>query len=304
MSGTAAPSSPLHNPGVRVKVATHNVMFLPKIVGDWGQAQRARLIPEAEYLRGADLVAFQELFTIDPSTDLLGRMGKKGFSYQTPIVGRSRDGWDATGGNFSSWTPENGGVAIVSKWPILRKEQFIYADACGADWYANKGFAYTVLNVNGRRVHFLATHTQSDDSSCSAGAPQQIRRKQLGQLDAFLLGRRIPEQEPVLVAGDFNIDRHNPDDYADLLRYGGLQAADQRLGWKFSFDTQDNSVARVRYPGDPRQDLDYVLLRKGHRQPADTWNNRVLKVSSPEWTAGGRAYTDYSDHYPLVAGSV
>ncbi len=29
----------------------------------------------------------------------------------------------------------------------MRKEQFVFKDACGGDWFSNKGFAYAVLNV-------------------------------------------------------------------------------------------------------------------------------------------------------------
>ena len=42
------------------------------------------------------------------------------------VVGRSTSGWDATGGNYSSTTPEDGGVTLLSKWPILHKEQYVY----------------------------------------------------------------------------------------------------------------------------------------------------------------------------------
>lgn len=42
------------------------------------------------------------------------------------MVGRSKSGWDATGGAYSATTPEDGGVTVLSKWPIIRKEQFIY----------------------------------------------------------------------------------------------------------------------------------------------------------------------------------
>lgn len=54
--------------------------------------------------------------------------------YQTPTVGHSKSGWDSTSGSYSSTSVENGGVTILSKWPIKQKHQFVYKNGCGADW--------------------------------------------------------------------------------------------------------------------------------------------------------------------------
>ncbi|MDJ0344323.1 hypothetical protein QMK19_29555 [Streptomyces sp. H10-C2] len=74
-----------------------------------------------------------------------------------------------------------------------------------------------------------------------------------------------------------------------------------------SFDPATNSVAAYRYPGDPAQRLDHARLRNGHARPAH-WNNRVVPEHSPKWSVTSwfttYSYTDYSDHYPLVAGDV
>lgn len=48
-------------------------------------------------------------------------------------MGRSSGGRDATGGARSATTPEDGGVTVLSKWPIVRKEQYIHKDAYGSD---------------------------------------------------------------------------------------------------------------------------------------------------------------------------
>ncbi len=136
-------------------------------------------------------------------------------------MGRSRSGWDATGGSYSATTPEDGGVTILSKWPIVRKEQYVYKDACGADWWSNKGFAYAVLDVNGSRVHVLGTHAQSTDPGCSAGEAAQTRSRQFKAIDAFLDAKKIPAGEQVIVAGDMNVDSHTPE-YDTMLADAGL----------------------------------------------------------------------------------
>ncbi|WP_187282562.1 sphingomyelin phosphodiesterase [Streptomyces sp. MS191] len=287
----------------RLKVLTYNTFLFSKtLYPNWGQDHRAKEIPAAPFFQGNDVVVLQEAFD-NSSSDALKANAAGRYPYQTPVMGRSKSGWDATGGSYSATTPEDGGVTILSKWPIVRKEQYVYKDACGADWYSNKGFVYTVLDVGGTRVHVVGTHAQSTDPGCSAGEAAQMRSRQFKAMDAFLDAKNIPAGEQVLVAGDFNVDSRTPE-YGTMLADAGLAAADARTGHPYSFDTARNSIASERYPDDPREDLDYVLHRAGHARPGGWTNNVVLEQSAP-WTVsswGTRyTYTNLSDHYPVTA---
>ncbi|OKJ93544.1 phospholipase [Streptomyces sp. CB03234] len=286
-----------------LKVLTYNAFLFSKtLYPNWGQDHRAKEIPAAPFFRGQDVVVLQEAFD-NSSSDALMRAAAAQYPYQTPVMGRGKDGWDATSGAYSATTPEDGGVTVLSKWPIVRKEQYVYKDACGADWYSNKGFVYAVLNVNGSRVHVVGTHAQSTDPGCSAGEAAQMRSRQFRAMDAFLDAKNIPSSEQVLVAGDFNVDSHSGE-YATMLADAGLAGADARTGHPYSFDTRDNSIAAERYPDDPREDLDYVLHRAGHAKPAG-WTNEVIKEQSAPWTVSSwgkqYTYTNLSDHYPVIA---
>lgn len=242
---------------------TYNAFLMStSLYPNWGQAHRAAEIPKTTFFRGNDVVVLQEAFD-NASSDALTADASAQYPFHTPVVGRSRSGWDATSGSYSAATPEDGGVTVLSKWPIVRQEQHIYKDACGSDWWSNKGFAYAELNVNGARVHIVGTHTQSTDPGCGAGEAAEIRGKQFRQIDAFLDAKNIPASEQVIVAGDLNVDSHSPE-YTSLLANAGLTGADARTGHPYSFDTQDNSIAADRYPDDPREDLDHVLHRAGH----------------------------------------
>jgi sphingomyelin phosphodiesterase len=288
-----------------LRVLTYNVfLFSKSMYPNWGQDHRAAEIAKAPFVSGNDVLVLQEMFD-NSSSDALKRAVADRYPYQTPVVGRSKDGWDATGGAYSSTTPEDGGVVIASKWPILRKEQYVFKDACGADWWSNKGFAYVVLDVNGSRVHVLGTHAQSTDPGCDPGEAAAMRSRQFRAIDAFLDAKNIPAGEQVLVAGDFNVDSHTAE-YASMLADGGLVGTDARTGHPYSFDTQDNSIARDRYPNDPREDLDYVLHRAGHARPA-VWKNDVIKEQSAPWTVSSwgtsYTYTNLSDHYPVTGSA-
>ncbi|MFJ3924747.1 sphingomyelin phosphodiesterase [Streptomyces sp. NPDC090022] len=286
----------------RVSVLTYNVFLMSKnLYPNWGQDHRAREIPKTSFYQGHDVVVLQEAFD-NSSSDALKANSAGRYPYQTPVMGRSKSGWDATGGAYSSTTPEDGGVTILSKWPIVRKEQWVYKDACGADWWSNKGFVYVVLNVNGTKVHVVGTHAQSTDPGCGAGEAAEMRARQFRTIDSFLDGKNIPANEQVIVAGDLNVDSRTPE-YATMLANAGLTGADSRTGHPYSFDTAANSIAKYRYPTDPREDLDYVLHRTGHARPA-AWNNNVIKEQSAPWTVSswGTDYTydNLSDHYPVT----
>ncbi|MFD9905112.1 sphingomyelin phosphodiesterase [Streptomyces sp. NPDC059063] len=286
----------------RLKVLTYNTFLFSKtLYPNWGQDHRAKEIPAAGFFKGNDVVVLQEAFD-NSSSQALQNNAAAQYPHQTPVMGRSKTGWDATGGAYSALTPEDGGVTVLSKWPILRKEQYVYKDACGADYYSNKGFVYTVLDVNGTKVHVVGTHAQSTDPGCGAGEAAATRAKQFKELDAFLDAKRIPADEQVLVAGDFNVDSHSAE-YDAMLADAGLAPADARTGHPYSFDTRDNSIAAERYPSDPREDLDYVLPRQGHARPTG-WRNDVVKEQSAPWTVSSwgkeYTYTNLSDHYPVV----
>ncbi|MEX2970338.1 sphingomyelin phosphodiesterase [Streptomyces sp. C184] len=287
-----------------LKVLSYNTFLMSKtLYPNWGQDHRAQAIAAADFFQGNDVVVLQEAFD-NSASDALKSRAAAHYPHQTPVVGRSRSGWDATGGAYSATTPEDGGVTLLSKWPIVHKEQYIYKDACGSDYFSNKGFVYAVLDVNGTKVHVVGTHTQSTDSGCKAGEAAADRAKQLKEMDAFLDAKNIPADEEVMVAGDLNIDSHG-DEYPALLSNADLAPADSRTGHPYSFDTQENSIAKYRYPNDPREDLDYVLHRNGHARPAG-WQNTVVKEESAPWTVSSwgkdYTYTNLSDHYPLIGG--
>ncbi|MFD7079500.1 sphingomyelin phosphodiesterase [Streptomyces sp. NPDC002181] len=286
----------------RLSVLTYNTFLMSKnLYPNWGQDHRASEIPRASFFQGHDVVVLQEAFD-NGASDALKSGASAQYPYQTPIVGRSKSGWDATGGAYSSTTPEDGGVTILSKWPIVRKEQVVYKDACGADWWSNKGFAYVVLNVNGTNVHVVGTHAQSTDPGCGSGEAAEMRARQFKAMDAFLDGKNIPANEQVIVAGDMNVDSRSPE-FASMLANADLANSDSRTGHPYSFDTAQNSIANYRYPTDPREDLDYVLYRKGNARPAG-WENNVVKEQSAPWTVSSwgtsYTYTNLSDHYPLI----
>lgn len=301
--GSIAAPTAQATPTPGLKVLTYNVFLMSKsLYPNWGQDHRAKTIVTADFFRGNDVVVLQEAFDNDAS-EVMKADAAMQYPHQTPVVGRSRDGWDATGGTYRDLSAEDGGVTVLSRWPIVRKEQVLFDNGCGADRTANKGFAYVVLDVNGARVHVVGTHTQSTDTRCRAGEAAADRAKQFRQIRDFLDAKKIPASEQVMVAGDLNVDSHSAE-YASMLDNAGLEPATERTGHPYSFDTKENSIAAYRYPDDGREDLDYILHRRGHARPSG-WQNTVIKERTAPWTVSSwgkdYTYTNLSDHYPVIA---
>lgn len=299
-SATASPGKSEAAEAPSLKVLSYNTFLFNKLIyPNWGQDHRGEAIPEADFFQGNDVVVLQEAFENSVSDKLQEKAADR-YPHQTPVLGRSKDGWDATGGSWSDIAPEDGGVTILSKWPVVHKEQFVYDHGCGADYLSNKGFVYAVLDVNGTRVHIVGTHVQAGDSACGDGEPQKIRAEQFRAIDSFLDEKAIPKDEQVMVAGDFNTDFRG-DEYPSMLANADLSPADARTGHPYSSDHMENTIAKARNDNGSRSDLDYVLHRNGHARPAG-WQNEVVKEESAPWETSEGVFTNLSDHYPVIGG--
>ncbi len=286
----AAPAAP--------RIATHNVFMLSRnLYPNWGQVARADLIDSTGVLEGQDVVVLNEAFDNAASDRLLANL-RDTYPYQTPVLGRSRAGWDVTSGAYRDSAPEDGGVAVVSRWPITTRIQHVYRDACGADWFSNKGIAYVRIEMPSGPVHVIGTHMQAEDSTCTS-APAGYRASQRAEIKAFVAGRNIPASEPVYVVGDLNVVKAS-DEFPRMVSELGASTP-SFTGHPFSWDCADNSVCRDQYgPEYASEQLDYVLTVQG-----PVLRNETRRVKSPEWSiwSWGRkyTYTDFSDHYPVFA---
>jgi sphingomyelin phosphodiesterase len=286
-----------------LRLLAHNVYMLStNLYPNWAQNYRAGLIASADYMKNHDVVILNEAFDNTASAALLNGLASQ-YPYQTPVLGRSQSGWDATLGSYSTTTPEDGGVAIVSKWPIEEKVQVVYSAACGADALSNKGFVYVRVNRNGQPYHIIGTHVQAEDSTCGSGQPAAIRAQQFADIRNFIANKGIPANEAVFVSGDLNVVRDSSE-YATMLSNLQVNAPNAYAGVNYTWDPANNGIANYNYPTAGREYLDYILVSRHHAQPS-YWHNQALDVPSAPWevTAGGRTYRykDYSDHYPVAA---
>jgi len=285
------------------QILSHNVYMLSKnLYPNWGQNQRAQLIANADYVQNHDLIIFNELFDNEASNILLGGM-KKEYPYQTPVLGRSTKDWDETAGSYSYVALEDGGVSIVSKWPIVEQIQHVYKNGCGVEALSNKGFVYVKVMKNNEPFHVIGTHTQStDEILCSKGEPEDIRASQMNEIKDFISEKQIPEDEVVFIGGDLNVMKKT-NEYDEMLQNLDVSEPDHYKGFNATWDPTTNAIANENYPDLNAQYLDYVFVEKNHAQPRN-WSIEAKKIRSPKWSvqSWGKTYeyNEYSDHYPVI----
>lgn len=297
-----------------LRVLTHNVylpVFLRGLGTGPGTDQRAALVAQADYIRGYDVVALNELFELNydgsgPANVILQGLAND-YPYQTPVIASDLNAsqWDDSIGHIDP-VKKNGGVAILSRWPIEYQAQVMFNNSCGDDSLDNKGFAYARILRNGERLHLIATHTQSESSSCG-GTPKGSaeRLAQFGKIRDFVAAQNIPAHEPVIIAGDLNVKTQGPE-YQNML--SALNArAPQYLNDIPSWNPEQNDLAAKQYPGYAPEHLDYLLLSAAHADipgwgnatlpvaAASTWRDTVIIPDSYHYESD-----EYSDHFPVV----
>jgi len=157
-------------------------------------------------------------------------------------------------GRNAVYTNGDHGNALLSKYPIVRSENFDVSAAT----QERRGLLHCALRLPGRVdiVHAICVHL---------GLKQSHRARQLQQLCNFVK-LRIPDSEPLLVAGDFNDWRGKA--HAALLKCAGLGEV---------FVEAQGRAARTYPARFPLLRLDRIYVRsvRAHEPlvlPARPWN--------------------------------
>ena len=102
---TIPPSPPIESSGLAYaddfRLLAYNVYMLPEILANWNHQGRAQMISQSEVVKGHDAILLQEVFDNGPATTLLNGL-KAEYPFQTPVLGRTRDGWNATLGSYAN----------------------------------------------------------------------------------------------------------------------------------------------------------------------------------------------------------
>jgi hypothetical protein len=197
------------HPEGTVKVMTYNIFLINCILGgyvlacenDVPKAARVNKITDWFANRDEDVVVFQEVFSYDQEI----KRGMAGAGYCHHVT--------------TNKGQSGSGLAIYSKFPIVYTDFVDWFDVFGvgestyatnAEAYADKGVLYVQILKQDRLIHVFDTHTQSN----SRGDEHNVRMSQFEMFRNFIVKQNIPEDQLILLGGDFNEDKYypNPED--------------------------------------------------------------------------------------------
>jgi len=255
------------------EVLSYNVHLVPvPYPFDDSDSYRAGLIGTHPDVKGHDAVVFVEAIRNSDRARIVNGL-RADYPYVTPVIPAS--GHD-----------HNGGVFIMSKWPIEVALPHVFQSCNGyfpptlpPDCNAAKGVMLARINKAGQPYHVLGTHF---DAGFESG-DYFVRRLQTDEMASLYIGAQ--PDEPVIIAGDFNIDKisSNPARQAEY--------------------TYLLNTLRVTAPSDPPYPpsqgtlpngewIDYVFYSNAHLVPRESFNY----VVKPKDGNGA----DLSDHYAVL----
>ncbi len=291
-----------------LKVLSWNVYLLPG--GGTNREGRTAGIINSINSSGADVVVLSEMFSNRFSNMILAGTSKV-FQFRTRVLGRN-GGW------------EDGGVVILSRFPMEMTREYIFDASAFEDRLSNKGVMYTAVRKTigdvSSRFHIFATHTQADASleARLAGArsgnnliSEAVRREQFSELAQFIDDQNIDETELVIITGDLNVDFYDSAEYSRMLQRLDADGPDIRqlgvaprnvidpssgqasplIKYPTTYSSTDNSI--LEDSGGYELFLDYALYSRSHRLPALA-ASRVRRFSS-------QAIGDFSDHFAVFS---
>jgi endonuclease/exonuclease/phosphatase family metal-dependent hydrolase len=278
-----------------LRIMAYNVyMRYPRAFFLDGQLARAQIFP-IEIKRAfegdkIDLFVFSEAFDPESRTSLINGLKLLGFHHYTPNVGQR------------GTIKQDGGVFIMSKFPIVSNSSVVFLDCSGTDCLAEKGVVYAKIKKNENIYHVFGTHTQAWWNN------HDIRVKQIKQIIEFKNSLKLPKNEPVIYAGDLNVDMVRfPDQEEEMRRILNAESSKTTGPLKYTFDPVINQLAQSEDKSKKVQEiLDYVYYSKDHLKPNENGKSFVktfLMRSLNPWkaTAVSKDNWECSDHFPVYS---
>jgi hypothetical protein len=218
---------------VTLKIFAYNVQQLDQLPNlKYYNQERAKQIANALAASDYDVLIFSEAFDND-ARKVMTRILQPVFPYRTAVVGNDDDisaqtllkggallgalvgaiaaPWAVSVGalvgflgsgalGFITGRPRSdGGVFMMSRWPVQFQGQRIYRNKAEEDRFGRKGVSWAMFNKLGFYFNVFGTHTQAD------GEHARIRRLQFDEITA-MYAALAPNWQPSLIGGDLNVD--------------------------------------------------------------------------------------------------
>ena len=261
-----------------IKIMAWNVFMVPPVVFKSCQKERAFLI--ADYVKkvNPDILVLEETF-MKSTRMILGDSLTQIFPYHSDITKRG-------------FLKANSGVWIFSKFPIEKQDFITYKNRKNSDIFAKKGATFLQMEVQSQKIQIIGTHTQSLNKNAST------RAKQFQQLKDKMADNYFSDSIPQFIIGDLNCN------YYDTLEYNNMIQILATLpvtftGERYSWNGLENDLA-FKFSEHSLETLDYILLRKQHKNNAEIISTEILKPKNNTCYCKHKFYY-LSDHYPVIS---
>lgn len=255
--------------------------MLPGWIKKSGQMDRAKLIAEKLVVSDYDVLVFQEAFT-KKTREVLWDILKEAYPYNEGPV-------NAKGSKMKL----NGGVWILSKYPMELLGEIKFNKARGADAFSRKGAMLVDVVKNGVHYQIMGTHLQADESA----SRDKIRMEQCQQIHDELLVVHAQDSIPQLLCGDFNISKNDVVHYTEMLNI--LQAQNDSASFPAkplqSYNWENNDLIEKEYEVTT---LDYIMLKKRFK-PFATIKRSVVVLTEKWADRKGKPKKNLSDHHAV-----
>jgi hypothetical protein len=264
-----------YNPGI----------LMPLEINDQDEIQRAEVMYKA-IPKNMDVLIFQELFEPAQVNKILNDL-KPWYPYHTGQHNRI----------LINNIGQDGGVRIVSRYPILEEKEISFSEngCVPTDFFslfANKGVKYAKINKHGQILHVFGTHTS-------------LQPCDLYVMGKFIADMNLPENEVVIMGGDYNVDmnriKNGSDDYPIMLdTLNALEPTYLTFLNDRSYSATTSGLSHM-YCCNPegRQHLDYVFVSGKHKMPRMLTNrSQQARLNEPDASFG---IFDLGDHLPIYA---
>jgi endonuclease/exonuclease/phosphatase family metal-dependent hydrolase len=204
-----------------INITAYNIFLRPPLVkNNESDHKDARLREFIKQLSEFDIVCLQEMFGFlnKRKHKLIRCAAKAGFLYYA----------DSTSPSFFTSFVVDGGLLVLSRFPILASEFKPYPYGIFSDALSQKGVLYTKIQVKDEILHLFSTHTQASYFGENQKYPIIARADQFTMLRQFiktiLPKNNYKEGEMVLIVGDFNVDSRHPHIDSDKIKdYSGFK---------------------------------------------------------------------------------
>ncbi|MCO5249754.1 MAG: sphingomyelin phosphodiesterase [Chitinophagales bacterium] len=255
-----------------LKILSWNIYMLPPLVKFTGKRKRATAIGKELAKTDYDVLVLEEAFNPGARKKLRKELKhvfpyEKGPTFVQPFSLKTSDG-----------------IWILSKYPVKRVGATRFERSSGIDnRMARKGALMVEINKDGQKFQVIGTHLNS-------GGTLQLRTGQLKQIKEELVDRYHQDNVPVIIAGDFNIDKYEDGGLDSMLT--ALNVDDYELEGKIkhTYDHTKNDLE----PGKTKGVIDYIyLISRGYKMRNV---KRQIPIIERSWSKGRKSL---SDHNPV-----